>query len=1796
MAAVVVVSGDRGGGGSCGGGSCGGCGGRGSCGGDSGGGCSSSGGSCSSSGGGSGGGGGGSGGSCGGGSGGGCGGGGAIATPRTTTSLPLPATVVRKDEDDDEDDDDEEEDDDERRLRAAAADDEETLDLRAVERDALPDTRSSAEANKETPKGLPKMEERPEDRLIREKLKSTCMPSWKHEWLEKKGKRGPMVVKPPAALEPSRGAEGRTDGKAERRKRSPSPCSTNGACGGGAGGSSSRPALSPGERKRRTSPAPSGRVTPPRRAPSPDGLSPYGPEETQRRVSMVMRARLYLLQQIGPNSFLIGGDSPDNKFRVFIGPQTCSCGRGTFCVHVLFVMLRVFQVEATDPMLWRKTLKNFEVESLFQKYHTRRSSRIKAPSRSAIQRMVGRMSTSQAASSSAAANAQVLAGADASKDEAEEQTCPICLLEMLDEESLTVCEDGCRNKLHHHCMSIWAEECRRSRETLICPLCRSKWRSHEFHSYEGASSVDTQPQAQVQAPPPQSPHGATAAANNRQMDNEAALLHYGAQPIPVAYRGIAEPWSQVFGVELVSCLFSRHWNIREMAMRRLSHDVTGSLLLANGELRGAAATAAADGGGGGGGGATGGAAASGAGGGGAGGGGAEGGPPRDGPSDRSAGAVMECCCSVLSMVCADPVYRVYVAALKTLRAMLVYSFCQSLAERARLQRLLRPVVEALLVKCADSHSRTSQLSISSLLELCKGQAGELAVGRELLNSVSLGLGGLDFVLGCILGAQTYYANWQALLGRLCFIDRLLLEFPTEFYPHVLAEGEGGAEGIALDRYDKLLSLLNFTLKSLDSSHSVVGKVSGRVVLGAARMVAQVPHVYQRLVEMLGETGSHPHQHQQQQQQQGQQQQQQQHVHYHPQLQLQMQQPFFQLHNAPPHHHDASTARLQRRLLSLAEEMGVLDCIQGRDDAGDGRFEGFVEPSAPHNSPAGTARSTPIASLRSGGGAAAVGGLPPPPPPPPPAPFAPEAASGLLFYDTAVAAASGAVTRNAAVASASSAAAAAAAAASAPRASPKDGKAASAARDGKPGAPGAAQAPVAIAAAGADAPALASAAGQPSSVAAGGVPKTHQPLVAAGAAGGASAPCGYSGQHGTRTQPQQLQQQQQHVDRSHGPLAKTDRSAGAVLPPAPGDAHCGPASARNKPAAVATPSVKHDGGGATAAAAASYPSLVQFAETGGGGGGGGGADEKGAGSARPAADWHGGSQAAGETRGRAPGAGKQTAAAAASSGWKDVGRPGAAPGARPQPPPLAVKPHVERGSPERQKRPSASQHRQQQPQSQGGASGTAHRVASVAPPAAKEERPGEPEGHGRDSRSAPVLETASRQASGRKCKDRGGKHRDPKQPAGKEPRGAGVTGAGGGVGSWLQNGVSGTSPGQGRVQRSDDDDGGEQEEEDSLPETVCLGAGDGRHGVTFHSEVAMTMSPDGGAEPGDSYREEVERDQLCKEKVEQEEEEALAIVMAMSASQDALPVIPQLRPVGTLDIILVQTEGMEKIPGHGKARQPYREGAEWFKGQQIGMGAFSSCFQAQDVDTGTLMAVKQVTYVRNTASEQEEVVQTLREEIRLMSRLDHPHIVRMLGATCEKSNYNLFIEWMAGGSVAHLLNKYGPFKEPVLLNYVEQLLRGLSYIHENLIIHRDIKGANLLIDSTGQRLRIADFGAAARLASKGTGAGEFQGQLLGTIAFMAPEVLRGQQYGRSCDVWSVGCVVIEMSGAKPPWNAEKHSNHLALIFKIASASTPPAIPAHLSPGLRDIALRCLEIQPLDRPPTRELLKHPVFRSW
>lgn len=168
----------------------------------------------------------------------------------------------------------------------------------------------------------------------------------------------------------------------------------------------------------------------------------------------------------------------------------------------------------------------------------------------------------------------------------------------------------------------------------------------------------------------------------------------------------------------------------------------------------------------------------------------------------------------------------------------------------------------------------------------------------------------------------------------------------------------------------------------------------------------------------------------------------------------------------------------------------------------------------------------------------------------------------------------------------------------------------------------------------------------------------------------------------------------------------------------------------------------------------------------------------------------------------------------------------------------------------------------------------------------------------------------------------------------------------------------------------------------------------------------------------------------------------------------------------------------------------------------------------------------------------------------MSSLDHPNLVRLFGVVQEDCHQlNIFVEWMAGGSVARLLDKHGAFNESVIVNYTSQILYGLEYLHSAGILHRDLKGANLFVDNTGLHLRIGDFGAAACLRNGMTYPGEFRGQLQGTLAFMAPEVLRGESYGRSCDIWSLGCCIVEMATARAPWNAADISNYYCLMYKV-----------------------------------------------
>ncbi|EEF49828.1 mitogen activated protein kinase kinase kinase 3, mapkkk3, mekk3, putative [Ricinus communis] len=259
-----------------------------------------------------------------------------------------------------------------------------------------------------------------------------------------------------------------------------------------------------------------------------------------------------------------------------------------------------------------------------------------------------------------------------------------------------------------------------------------------------------------------------------------------------------------------------------------------------------------------------------------------------------------------------------------------------------------------------------------------------------------------------------------------------------------------------------------------------------------------------------------------------------------------------------------------------------------------------------------------------------------------------------------------------------------------------------------------------------------------------------------------------------------------------------------------------------------------------------------------------------------------------------------------------------------------------------------------------------------------------------------------------------------------------------------------------------------------------------------------------------------------------------------------------------------------------------------KGELIGCGAFGHVYMGMNLDSGELLAVKQVLIAANGATREraQAHIRELEEEVKLLKNLSHPNIVRYLGTVTEEETLNILLEFVPGGSISSLLGKFGSFPEAVIRTYTQQLLLGLEYLHNNGIMHRDIKGANILVDNKGC-IKLADFGASKQVVELATVSGAKS--MKGTPYWMAPEVILQTGHSFSADIWSVGCTVIEMATGKPPWSQQYQE--VAALFYIGSTKSHPEIPEHLSAEAKDFLLQCLQKEPNMRPDASKLLQHP-----
>ncbi|XP_042467042.1 mitogen-activated protein kinase kinase kinase 5-like isoform X3 [Zingiber officinale] len=263
--------------------------------------------------------------------------------------------------------------------------------------------------------------------------------------------------------------------------------------------------------------------------------------------------------------------------------------------------------------------------------------------------------------------------------------------------------------------------------------------------------------------------------------------------------------------------------------------------------------------------------------------------------------------------------------------------------------------------------------------------------------------------------------------------------------------------------------------------------------------------------------------------------------------------------------------------------------------------------------------------------------------------------------------------------------------------------------------------------------------------------------------------------------------------------------------------------------------------------------------------------------------------------------------------------------------------------------------------------------------------------------------------------------------------------------------------------------------------------------------------------------------------------------------------------------------------------------QWQKGKLLGSGTFGNVYEATNRHTGALCAMKEVNIIPDDPKSA-ECLKQLEQEIKFLSQFKHPNIVQYYGTETIKDHLYIYLEYVHPGSINKYVRQYcGAMTESVVQNFTRHILNGLIYLHSKNIMHRDIKGANLLVDVNGV-VKLADFGMAKHLSGAAPTC-----SLKGSPFWIAPEMLQATfnkeiGYDLAVDIWSLGCTIIEMFTGKHPWSDLEGPQAM---FKVLCKDPP--IPETLSSEGKDFLQRCFHRNPAERPTANMLLDHPFLRN-
>ncbi|CAD8210657.1 unnamed protein product [Paramecium octaurelia] len=252
-------------------------------------------------------------------------------------------------------------------------------------------------------------------------------------------------------------------------------------------------------------------------------------------------------------------------------------------------------------------------------------------------------------------------------------------------------------------------------------------------------------------------------------------------------------------------------------------------------------------------------------------------------------------------------------------------------------------------------------------------------------------------------------------------------------------------------------------------------------------------------------------------------------------------------------------------------------------------------------------------------------------------------------------------------------------------------------------------------------------------------------------------------------------------------------------------------------------------------------------------------------------------------------------------------------------------------------------------------------------------------------------------------------------------------------------------------------------------------------------------------------------------------------------------------------------------------------------EKLGEGSFSSVYKVQRKSDGQYYAMKKVNISQQSLKERENAL----NEIRILASLDSPYIVEFKDAFIDQDGRILYVimEFASGGDLNQILKQgklQGGVQESEIWNILTQITLGVKILHDNGILHRDLKSANVFVSKTPQEniYKIGDLNI-----SKVTHGANAKTQT-GTPYYAAPEIWKGEQYSWPCDIWSIGCIIYELATFQPPFRA---GDLLSLNKKIQAGYYDP-IPSKYSQDLSEVLKTLLQVDPKTRPNCDQILKN------